>query len=435
MSDYSSPGVYVVEDHSLSLDINHSETAVPAFLCVGAEFATLIDKEGGDAQPVASISVYAWLDIARKVEAEKKAEADVGSGGGAGAEKKASAGKKAEEKSETKSETKSEAKVKGDAKSDAKASLADTQIYRALQAYFENGGGPCYVLNGVDEAAANHTKLLADVTLLVQAGVASSESVTTFCQNNRAVFGIIDGTVEANGSAPPGKQSTAGFSNTAAYHPPFIRAAPSTSTSAKKDGDAEQKPPQLIPASAVMAGIYCRVDRERGVWKAPANVEVRGGLIVSEHVSREHQEKLYEQTPSINIIRGLSGKSPIVWGARTSASAADGRDFRYVPVRRLFNAVERDIKATLSIAVFEPNSPATWERVRGAIDNYLHDMWKKGALMGDRPDQAYLVQVGLGVTMTDDDLQSGRMIVKVAIAPSRPAEFIILQFSQNLGLG
>jgi len=128
-------------------------------------------------------------------------------------------------------------------------------------------------------------------------------------------------------------------------------------------------------------------------------------------------------------------KSPIVWGARTSASERDGLDFRYVPVRRLFNAVEKDIKATLSLAVFEPNHSATWERVRGAIDNYLHALWKRGALIGDTPTDAYLVQVGLGVTMTDDDLRSGKMIVKVALAPSRPAEFIVLEFSQNLGLG
>ena len=401
MSDYPSPGVYVVENHSLSLDIKQSETAVPAFLCATTEFGALTDEKGSDGKSVNSIRIHAWLDVARKAEAEVDPPAE---------------------------------KPKKDAKTPdaaAKPSLIDTKIYRSLQAYFENGGGPCYVLNGADATAANHIKILQDVTLLVQSGVGSSDGVTSFCQDNRAVFGIIDAKIESAGKATSGNKSLQGSPNIAAYYPSFIKPTANAENTTPAAGSSAKD----IPASAVMAGIYCRVDRERGVWKAPANVEVCGGLVVHNYVSRETQDSLYSGEPSVNFIRGVSGKSPIVWGARTAASKKDGHDFRYVPVRRLFNAVEKDIKATLSLAVFEPNSSATWERVRGAIDNYLHALWKKGALIGDTPDEAYLVQVGLGVTMTDDDLRSGKMIVKVALAPSRPAEFIVLQFSQNIGLG
>lgn len=403
MSDYPSPGVYIVEDHSVSLRINLSDTAVPAFLCTAAEFTALTVAKGSDNQPVKSARIYAWLDVARIAEEDAKKKAKV-------VAKPATAAKS--------------------------ASLADTQIYRALQAYFENGGGPCYVLNGIDEAAADHIKILQDVTLLVQAGVDSSDGVTAFCRANRGVFGIIDAKVVAKGSSDALTKAQAGLPNVAAYYPSFIKAAVDKSVPASGAAAAAAASASAnVPASAVMAGIYCRVDRERGVWKAPANVDVRGGLAVSEYLSLAKQEALYEKAPSINVIRGISGKAPIVWGARTLAAETEGDDFRYVPVRRLFDAVEKDIKATLSIAVFEPNSPPIWERVRGAIDNYLHALWKQGALIGDTPSDAYLVQVGLGVTMTDDDLRSGKMIVRVALAPSRPAEFIFLNFSQQVGLG
>jgi len=176
-----------------------------------------------------------------------------------------------------------------------------------LQAYFENGGGPCYVLNGANADAANHIKILQDVTLLVQSGVGSGDSVASFCKENRAVFGIIDAEVDAQGQATSGAKPLPSLPNIAAYHPSFIKPTAKVTQAGGKSND--DKVVRDIPASAVMAGIYCRVDRDRGVWKAPANVEVRGGLVVKNAVSRKHQETLYSGFPSINIIRGVNGKS------------------------------------------------------------------------------------------------------------------------------
>lgn len=132
----------------------------------------------------------------------------------------------------------------------------------------------------------------------------------------------------------------------------------------------------------------------------------------------------------INAIRNFTGKGTLIWGART----LDKTDaWRYVPVRRLFNSVERDIKRAMQLAVFEPNSQPTWETVRSAIDHYLYGLWQQGALSGSKASEAYFVQIGQGVTMTDDDINQGKMIVKVGMAAVRPAEFIILQFTQNVG--
>lgn len=205
-------------------------------------------------------------------------------------------------------------------------------------------------------------------------------------------------------------------------------------------------------ASVAMAGVYARVDRERGVWKAPANVQLNGvtGLIavaapdtsdtttpkqrdwgtpMPVKVDDAMNDKL--MTKNINAIREFTGRGTLVWGARTMEKPAK-KDWLYVPVRRLFNAVERDVRVALRQAMFEPNSPATWESVRSALVSYLHDLWRKGALQGDTPEQAYQVQIGLGVTMTSEDINDGQLKVKVALAAVRPAEFIVLELSQQI---
>jgi phage tail sheath protein FI len=106
--------------------------------------------------------------------------------------------------------------------------------------------------------------------------------------------------------------------------------------------------------------------------------------------------------------------------------------WRYVSVRRLFNSAEADIKKAMQNFVFEPNNQPTWEKVRNACENYLYGLWKQGALVGTTPKQAYNVQIGLNVTMSADQIAQGQMIVTVGMAAVRPAEFIILQFTQNM---
>ncbi len=188
-----------------------------------------------------------------------------------------------------------------------------------------------------------------------------------------------------------------------------------------------------LPPSAAMAGIYARVDRQRGVWKAPANESVSAVIKPTEKISHEDQEGLNVDPnagKSINAIRQFAGKGTLVWGARTLAG--NDNEWRYVPVRRLFSVIEESTKKASSFAVFEPNDATTWLKVKGMIEAYLYGLWEQGALAGPSPDAAYFVNVGLGKTMTAQDVLEGRMIVEIGIAAVRPAEFIIIRFSHKI---
>lgn len=187
-----------------------------------------------------------------------------------------------------------------------------------------------------------------------------------------------------------------------------------------------------LPSSPAMAGVYARVDSDRGVWKAPANVGVAGIAGPSIKVTDAEQDymNIHTSGKSVNAIRSITGRGTVVWGART----LDGNDneWRYISVRRFFNFVEESVKKATYPFVFEPNDANTWVRVRAMIENFLTLQWRAGALQGVKPEQAFFVRVGLGQTMTAIDIYEGRMIVEIGMAVVRPAEFIILRFSHKM---
>lgn len=188
-----------------------------------------------------------------------------------------------------------------------------------------------------------------------------------------------------------------------------------------------------LPPSAAIAGIYARTDRERGVWKAPANAGIVSVLGPTKKINDNEQASLNidaEAGKSINAIRSFTGKGTLVWGARTLAG--NDNEWRYVSVRRLFNLIEESTKKSTAFAVFEPNDATTWLKVKAMIDSYLYSLWQQGALAGPSPEAAYFVNVGLGKTMTSQDVLEGRLIVEIGIAAVRPAEFIILRFTHKL---
>jgi Bacteriophage tail sheath protein len=188
----------------------------------------------------------------------------------------------------------------------------------------------------------------------------------------------------------------------------------------------------LYPCGA-MAGVYARVDRDRGVWKAPANVSLRNVREPGKMITSAEQEDLNVDATSgksINAIRTFAGKGVMVWGARTLAG--NDNEWRYVPVRRFFNFAEESIKKATEFVVFEPNDANTWVRVKGMIENFLTKLWRDGALAGAKPENAFFVKVGLGETMTSQDILDGIMNVEIGMAVVRPAEFIILRFSHKL---
>lgn len=192
--------------------------------------------------------------------------------------------------------------------------------------------------------------------------------------------------------------------------------------------------PLEMPPSPGIVGIYASVDNSRGVWKAPANVNMDYVIRPMMKITDQQQEGLNVDVnagKSVNVIRSFVGRgNALVWGARTMAG--NSNEWRYIPVRRFFNMVEESVKKATIQFVFEPNDLNTWSRVKAMIDNFLVQQWRAGALMGTTPEQAFYVKVGLNETMDEVDIWEGRMIVEIGMAVVRPAEFIILKFSHKM---
>ena len=188
----------------------------------------------------------------------------------------------------------------------------------------------------------------------------------------------------------------------------------------------------LLPPSAAMAGVYTKVDNNRGVWKAPANVSLNSVISPSVNITHGEQEDLNvtPQGKSINAIRTFVGEGTLVWGART----LDGNslDWRYINVRRTMIMLEESIRLATKALVFEPNVALTWVSIKSQIVNFLTGIWKRGGLAGTSPGDAFDVYVGLGETMTPEDILEGILRVTVLVALSRPAEFIEITFQQQM---
>lgn len=180
---------------------------------------------------------------------------------------------------------------------------------------------------------------------------------------------------------------------------------------------------QVAP-SGHMAGIYARVDVERGVHKAPANEIIRGITKIADEVTKREQDLLNPK--GINALRFFPGRGNRVWGTRTISSDSS---WRYINVRRLFLFVEESIDEGTQFVVFEPNSDPTWARVRQTITNFLTTVWRSGALEGTTADQAFFVKCDR-TTMSQDDIDNGRLICVIGIAPVKPAEFVIFKIQQ-----
>ncbi len=188
----------------------------------------------------------------------------------------------------------------------------------------------------------------------------------------------------------------------------------------------------ILPPSPAMAGIYALVDTARGVWKAPANVSVSMVNTPTINISSEEQESLNVDVmagKSVNVIRPFIGIGTLVWGARTLDG--NSQDWRYINVRRTLIMIEQSLKLASRTYVFEPNDSGTWSTIRTMVNSFLFGLWKVGALAGAAPEQAYDVQVGLGETMTPNDILDGIMRISVRVAIVRPAEFIVITFQQK----
>jgi len=192
----------------------------------------------------------------------------------------------------------------------------------------------------------------------------------------------------------------------------------------------------VLPPSSAMAGIYASIDSTRGVFKAPANTGIANVLAPAVKVSDQDQDDFNVDTTagkSINVIRSFRGLGTLVWGARTLAG--NDREWRYISVRRFFNMVEESVKRSLFRFVFEPNSPNTWISIRASVEAFLETQWRAGALLGNTPNDAYFVRVGVPETFSTAEMLDGFMVVEIGMAVVRPAEFIVLKFMHKFELG
>ncbi len=182
----------------------------------------------------------------------------------------------------------------------------------------------------------------------------------------------------------------------------------------------------LVPPGAAIAGLIARSDRNDGVWKAPAGVNATLDGVSSRAIAPDQLQAM--NLAHINAIRPLNGATT-VWGSRT---LSDDLRWRYLPVRRLMRWTEASLTQSLAWTAFEANEPALWQAVVRDISDWLNGIWRRGALAGATPSQAFFVKCGLGETMTALDILENRMIIEIGMAAVRPAEFIILRLEPDI---
>lgn len=414
---YSTPGVYIEEISSQSLTIENGATAIPVF--IGRFFPSSPDAVEGEC-----VAVSSWLDFTSKF--------------GAGP-------------------VTATVKVAGEAVT--LEELTFSPGYYAVQLYFLNGGGPCFILHfDAGDEAMLPTMIAREpmISLLVQVEQEDAEGSKNAVYTALAPLLAGDGGYFLIADSVDGSTGPTGTTamQTGVYYPDLVTAwrvilpadeqirlvgvtdIDNMAELKTENGQLYSEVQSLIgvaatapgavtlPPGAAVAGAYCATDRARGVWKAPANVALSGVVDVSKRISHADQGPM--NVAGINAIRWFENRGFLIWGARTRDLTPD---WRYVSVRRLFNMVERDCRASIERMVFEPNSQPTWERIRASLAIYLNGIWRQGGLKGNSEAEAFSVAVGLGTTMTVADVEAGLMVVRVALAPIRPSEFIVLEFS------
>ena len=206
----------------------------------------------------------------------------------------------------------------------------------------------------------------------------------------------------------------------ALYYPWVVVSNPNA-----RPGRADIPAEIALPPSAYVCGIYARNDVQRGVHKAPANEVVRSALRFEVDINFAQQEVL--NPLGVNCLRLLSGRGYRVWGARLISSDPE---WKYVSDRRYFNYLEASIDRSTQWSVFEPNGEALWANVRQSVADFLYTEWRGGALLGTSPEQAFFVRCDRS-TMTQNDLDNGRLICLIGVAIVKPAEFVVFRIGQK----
>jgi hypothetical protein len=249
-------------------------------------------------------------------------------------------------------------------------------------------------------------------------------AVIDHCENALYRFAVLDPEYPDSASADMQAQRQSFDTKFAAIYYPWLTIPNPMPTNLASVSDFP------VPPSGHVVGIYSRVDDSRGVFKAPANEVVQGITGLTRTLLKADQDILNPSPTNINVIRDFrrDGRGIRVWGARVMTS---DDNYRYVPVKRLLMFIEQSLDVGLQDIVFEPNGPPLWASVERLIGNFLTTIWAAGGLQGATPDQSFFVRCDL-TTMTQDDIDNGRLIALVGVAPVKPAEFVIIQITLNM---
>lgn len=262
-------------------------------------------------------------------------------------------------------------------------------------------------------------KDIDEVSIIAAPGITDTNvqlALVAHCENLKDRFAVLD--IPENYQKVSDVQAHRNIFDTsyaAIYHPWL------------KIFDPLEKQEIFIPPSGSVIGIYSRSDQERGVHKAPANEVVRGAIDLKYLINKGEQDILNPE--GVDIIRAFSGRGIRVWGARTCSS---NTLWKYINVRRLLLYIEESIDEGTQWVVFEPNNEKLWGRVRATITEFLTRVWRDGALMGTKPEEAFFVKCDR-TTMTQDDIDNGKLICIIGVAPVKPAEFVIFRIAQWAG--
>lgn len=302
--------------------------------------------------------------------------------------------------------------------------LGQSQLAHAVYGFFRNGGTRCYVVrvtaaDDIKDVLDNQFAAIDEIALVAAPGVSTkARDIADHCAEMQDRFAILDGPEDADLTSSDLVSKIKSFSSDyAALYFPWIEVY-----------DLATRTNKPMPPSGHMAGIYARVDTQRGVHKAPANEAVLGAKGLAYNLSKAKQGPLNQE--GINCIRSLNGNI-LVWGARTLGGDANG-EFKYISTRRLFNYLCESIDEGLQWTVFEPNSPELWAAIRRNVNAFLTMVWRSGALFGATPEQAFYVKCDAENNPLEQR-ESGQVVTEIGVAVVKPAEFVVFRLSQWSG--
>ncbi|NEO37701.1 MAG: phage tail sheath family protein [Moorea sp. SIOASIH] len=311
------------------------------------------------------------------------------------------------------------------------------KLVHAVYGFFNNGGTRCYVVRVLNKNISHITAeflekkfgSIDEIAIVAAPGITDknvSDAIITHCQNTQDRFAILDSPSDLDGSKTmqPGDDNVPGRSDYAAFYLPWIQVFDPATKMENPNGDGLI----YVPPSGHLAGIYARVDQQRGVHKAPANETIRGALGLQHNIGKAEQGELNKH--GINCIRNLNGNIR-VWGARTLGGDANG-EFKYINVRRLFNYLRESIDEGTQWSVFEPNNPELWSKITRNVNAFLTNMWSTGALFGNTPEEAFYVKCD-EETNPPEVRDLGQVVTEIGVAVAKPAEFVIFRISQLSG--